>query len=30
MLRKILFPTDFSEHSIKVKKELKKLAPCSK
>ncbi len=30
MLRKILFPTDFSEHSIKVKKELKKLANCSK
>ncbi len=30
MLRKILFPTDFSEHSVKVKKELKKLAGCSK
>jgi len=30
MLRKILFPTDFSEHSVKVKKELKKLAACSK
>ena len=30
MLRKILFPTDFSEHSIKVKKELKKLAGFSK
>ncbi len=30
MLRKILFPTDFSEHSAKVKKELKKLAGFSK
>ncbi len=30
MLRKILFPTDFSEHSVKAKKELKKLASCSK
>lgn len=27
MLRKVLFPTDFSEHSVKVKKQLKKLAP---
>ena len=30
MLRKILFPTDFSEHSAKVKKELKKLSNFSK
>jgi len=30
MLRKILFPTDFSEHSVKVKKELKKIAGYSK
>lgn len=30
MLRKILFPTDFSEHAIKVKKELKKLTGCAK
>jgi nucleotide-binding universal stress UspA family protein len=29
MLSKILFPTDFSEHSVKVKKELKKIAGCS-
>jgi len=30
MLRKILFPTDFSEHCVKVNKELKKLAGLSK
>ncbi|NOX17206.1 MAG: universal stress protein [Chlorobi bacterium] len=30
MLRKVLFPTDFSEHSVKVKKELKKFAPYVK
>jgi len=30
MLRKILFPTDFSEHSVKVKKEIKKLVQMNK
>jgi len=30
MLRKILFPTDFSVHSEKVKKELIKIAGCAK
>ena len=30
MLRKILFPTDFSEHSVEVKKQLKKLAQMNK
>ena len=30
MLRKILFPTDFSEHSVNAKKQIKKLAGCSK
>ncbi len=30
MLRKILFPVDFSENTQKVKKQLKKLADCSR